>query len=116
MLPGRDRGAGGGQPGRARRWATTTRCSRCPTGSSRGTSSRDRLAAAAAADLVLALYNPASQARPGSSAERASCCWSTAHPTPPVVVGRDVGGPEERSRVTTLGELDPDTVDMRCLC
>jgi precorrin-2 C20-methyltransferase/precorrin-3B C17-methyltransferase len=26
-----------------------------------------------------------------------------------------VGGPEEDIRVTTLGELDPSTVDMRCL-
>ena len=31
-----------------------------------------------------------------------------------VDVGRDVGGPEERLTVTTLGELDPETVDMRC--
>jgi precorrin-2 C20-methyltransferase / precorrin-3B C17-methyltransferase len=31
------------------------------------------------------------------------------------VVGRDVGGPEERITVTTLGDLDPDAVDMRCL-
>ena len=30
-------------------------------------------------------------------------------------MGRDVGGPEERITVTTLGDLDPDTVDMRCL-
>ncbi len=32
-----------------------------------------------------------------------------------VVVGRDVGGPEESLTVTTLGEFDPGTVDMRCL-
>jgi precorrin-2 C20-methyltransferase/precorrin-3B C17-methyltransferase len=32
-----------------------------------------------------------------------------------VVVGRDVGGSEERLTVTTLGDLDPATVDMRCL-
>ena len=32
-----------------------------------------------------------------------------------VVVGRDVGGPEESVTVTTLGEFDPETVDMRCL-
>jgi precorrin-2 C20-methyltransferase/precorrin-3B C17-methyltransferase len=31
------------------------------------------------------------------------------------VVGRDVGGPGERITVTTLGDLDPDIVDMRCL-
>ena len=32
-----------------------------------------------------------------------------------VVVGRDVGGPEESVTVTTLGDFDPGTVDMRCL-
>jgi precorrin-2 C20-methyltransferase/precorrin-3B C17-methyltransferase len=33
----------------------------------------------------------------------------------PVVVGRDVGGAAESIRVTTLGALDPATIDMRCL-
>ncbi len=32
-----------------------------------------------------------------------------------MVVGRDVGGPAESVRVTTLGELDPGAIDMRCL-
>jgi precorrin-2 C20-methyltransferase / precorrin-3B C17-methyltransferase len=32
-----------------------------------------------------------------------------------VVVGRDVGGPAESVTVTTLGEFDPESVDMRCL-
>jgi precorrin-2 C20-methyltransferase/precorrin-3B C17-methyltransferase len=32
-----------------------------------------------------------------------------------VVVGRDVGGPEESVRITTLSALDPAGVDMRCL-
>jgi precorrin-2 C20-methyltransferase/precorrin-3B C17-methyltransferase len=32
-----------------------------------------------------------------------------------VVVGRDVGGPEESIVVTTLEAFDPETVDMRCL-
>ena len=36
-------------------------------------------------------------------------------PATPVVVGRDVGGPQEQVRVTTLAELDPATIDMRCL-
>lgn len=31
------------------------------------------------------------------------------------MVGRDVGGPEESVTVTTLGKLDPEDVDMRCL-
>jgi precorrin-2 C20-methyltransferase/precorrin-3B C17-methyltransferase len=36
-------------------------------------------------------------------------------PETTVVVGRDVGGPTESVRVTTLADLDPATVDMRCL-
>jgi precorrin-2 C20-methyltransferase/precorrin-3B C17-methyltransferase len=32
-----------------------------------------------------------------------------------VVVGRDVGGPTEAVRVTTLADLDPASIDMRCL-
>ena len=36
-------------------------------------------------------------------------------PATPVVVGRDVGGPAETVRVVTLGDLDPATIDMRCL-
>ena len=30
-------------------------------------------------------------------------------------IGRDVGGAEESVTVTTLGDFDPETVDMRCL-
>ena len=36
-------------------------------------------------------------------------------PGTPVVIGRDVGGPHESVRVTTLSDLDTDSVDMRCL-
>jgi len=32
-----------------------------------------------------------------------------------VVVGRDVGRAEESLTVTTLGDLDPESIDMRCL-
>ena len=32
-----------------------------------------------------------------------------------VVVGRDVGREDERVEVTTLGDLDPASIDMRCL-
>jgi precorrin-2 C20-methyltransferase/precorrin-3B C17-methyltransferase len=32
-----------------------------------------------------------------------------------VVIGRAVGGPEESVRITTLVDLEPSTVDMRCL-
>ena len=52
---------------------------------------------------------------PGSWPPRATCCWSTAPRTPPVVLGRDVGGTGERVTVTTLAGLDPEQVDMRTL-
>ncbi|RBY78361.1 ATP-binding protein [Geodermatophilus sp. TF02-6] len=75
----------------------------------------DRLRHAAAADLVIALYNPRSRARPHQLAEAQEVLLGTRAPGTVVVVGRDVGGPEESVTVTTLGELDPETVDMRCL-
>jgi precorrin-2 C20-methyltransferase/precorrin-3B C17-methyltransferase len=75
----------------------------------------DRLRHAAAADLVLALYNPRSKARPHQLGEAQKVLLEERSPDTVVVVGRDVGGPEERLDVTTLGDLDPDTVDMRCL-
>ena len=57
----------------------------------------ERLAAAAAADLVLALYNPALEgAGPGRWPRPGTCCWSTAPRTRRWCVGRDVGGPGER--------------------
>jgi precorrin-2 C20-methyltransferase/precorrin-3B C17-methyltransferase len=74
-----------------------------------------RLDAAGAADLVLALYNPASRARTTQLADARSVLLRHRAPETPVVVARDVGGPEEDIRITTLGELDPSTVDMRCL-
>jgi precorrin-2 C20-methyltransferase/precorrin-3B C17-methyltransferase len=75
----------------------------------------DRLRAAAGADLVLALYNPRSRARPHQLAKALDVLREVREPGTVVVVGRDVGGPGEEVRVTTLGDLDPETVDMRCL-
>ncbi|MCR6488809.1 precorrin-2 C(20)-methyltransferase [Amycolatopsis sp. OK19-0408] len=74
-----------------------------------------RLNAAAEADLVLALYNPASRTRTTQLASARDVLLRHRTPETPVVVARDVGGPEEDIRVTTLGDLDPSTVDMRCL-
>ena len=69
----------------------------------------------AAADLVLAIYNPRSKARPHQLGEAKEILLRHRAPETPVVVGRDVGGAAEHVVVTTLGELDPETVDMRCL-
>ena len=75
----------------------------------------ERLRHAAAADLVLALYNPRSRVRPHQLGEAQQVLLEVRGPETVVVVGRDVGGPEEAVTVTTLGALDPDVVDMRCL-
>jgi precorrin-2 C20-methyltransferase/precorrin-3B C17-methyltransferase len=75
----------------------------------------DRLRHATAADLVIALYNPRSKHRPHQLGEAKQVLLEHRAPDTVVVVGRDVGGPEEQLTVTTLGELDPESVDMRCL-
>ncbi|RKS68143.1 precorrin-2 C20-methyltransferase/precorrin-3B C17-methyltransferase [Actinomadura pelletieri DSM 43383] len=74
-----------------------------------------RLTAAAEADLVLALYNPSSSRRRHQLPAARDLLLKHRDPETPVVVGRDVGGPEETVTVTTLGKLDPERVDMRCL-
>jgi precorrin-2 C20-methyltransferase/precorrin-3B C17-methyltransferase len=74
-----------------------------------------RLAAAAGADLVIAIYNPASRTRTEQLVRAREVLLEHRAGTTPVVVGRDVGGPAEEVRITTLAELDPATVDMRCL-
>ena len=74
-----------------------------------------RLVAAASADLVIAIYNPASRTRTEQLVRARDLLLRHRAPQTPVVVGRDVGGPAESVRVTTLAELDPATVDMRCL-
>jgi precorrin-2 C20-methyltransferase/precorrin-3B C17-methyltransferase len=74
-----------------------------------------RLKAAAAADLVLAIYNPASKSRTWQVGAMREALLEHRGPETPVVIGRDVGGAEETVTVTTLAELDPAQVDMRCL-
>jgi precorrin-2 C20-methyltransferase/precorrin-3B C17-methyltransferase len=75
----------------------------------------DRLRHAAAADLVIALYNPRSKARPHQLAEARDVLLELKKADTVGVVGRDVGGPAESGTVTTLDEFDPASVDMRCL-
>ncbi len=74
-----------------------------------------RLKAAAEADLVLALYNPASKSRTWQVAAMRDVLLEHREPGTPVVIGRDVSGPRESVKVVRLGDLDPADVDMRCL-
>ncbi|MGW1077263.1 precorrin-2 C(20)-methyltransferase [Streptomyces sp. NPDC002537] len=75
----------------------------------------ERLRAAAAADLVLALYNPGSRSRVWQVGKARELLLEHRTPDTPVVLGRDVGGPEESVRIVRLGELDPADVDMRTI-
>lgn len=74
-----------------------------------------RLDAAGAADLVLALYNPASRARREQLARAVAVLRRHRAEATPVVVARAVGSADEAVTVTTLGGLDLDAVDMRTL-
>jgi precorrin-2 C20-methyltransferase/precorrin-3B C17-methyltransferase len=74
-----------------------------------------RLDAAAAADMVIAIYNPASHTRRQQLSDARDILLRHRSPDTPVVVGRAVGSDEESMQVTTLADLDLDTVDMRCL-
>ena len=75
----------------------------------------DRLRHIAQADLVLSLYNPRSRARTEQMAMAKDVLLEVRAPETVVVVGRDVGRAEESLTVTTLGELDPGSIDMKCL-
>ncbi len=74
-----------------------------------------RLRLIAEADLVLAVYNPASRSRREQVVEMQKILLEHRSPDTVVVVGRDVGRAEESLEVTTLGALDTDRIDMKCL-
>ncbi|MFD0363073.1 precorrin-3B C(17)-methyltransferase [Nocardia sp. GCM10030253] len=74
-----------------------------------------RLSAVAAADMAIAIYNPASSQRTWQVGAMRDLLLEHRKPDTPVVIGRDVGGPTESVRVVLLAELDPTEVDMRTL-
>ncbi|WP_006245274.1 precorrin-2 C(20)-methyltransferase [Mycolicibacterium tusciae] len=74
-----------------------------------------RLTAAATADLVLAIYNPASKSRTWQVGAMRDLLLEHRDPGTPVVIGRDVSGPAEHVGVVRLADLDPADVDMRTL-
>ncbi|WP_181006841.1 precorrin-3B C(17)-methyltransferase, partial [Streptomyces sp. SM9] len=75
----------------------------------------ERLAAAARADLALALYNPGSRSRTWQVGKARDLLLEHRSPDTPVVLARDVGGLGERVRTVRLADLDPAEVDMRTL-
>ena len=71
-----------------------------------------RLHAAAAGDFVVAFYNPVSKRRRSQLAAAREILLKHRPETTPVVLGVNLGRPEETVRVTTLGKLTVDEVDM----
>ncbi|MQT93727.1 precorrin-3B C(17)-methyltransferase [Pseudomonas helleri] len=74
-----------------------------------------RLDLASQADLALAFYNPSSRSRPWQLGVALEIVARHRTPQTPVVLGRDIGRPGQTLRVTTLGELTPEQVDMRTM-
>ncbi|MBC3961723.1 precorrin-3B C(17)-methyltransferase [Pseudomonas simiae] len=74
-----------------------------------------RLDLASQADLALAFYNPISRSRPWQLGRALEIVARHRTPETPVVLGRDIGRPGQTLRVTTLGQLTPDQVDMRTM-
>ncbi|MGY5132769.1 precorrin-3B C(17)-methyltransferase [Streptomyces nigrescens] len=75
----------------------------------------ERLHAAAGADLALALYNPGSRSRTWQVGKARELLLEHRAPDTPVILARDIGGPEESVRTVHLADLDPHQVDMRTL-
>ncbi|MEU8850418.1 precorrin-3B C(17)-methyltransferase [Streptomyces sp. NPDC048564] len=71
-----------------------------------------RVRAAAEADIVVTFYNPRSRGRDWQLPKALAILAEHRKPTTPVGVVRNASRPDESSRVTTLGGLDPATVDM----
>jgi cobalt-precorrin 5A hydrolase / precorrin-3B C17-methyltransferase len=76
---------------------------------------RARLEAAAAADFVIALYNPRSTRRPSRLAEAADILRRHRSARTPVFVGRNLGRDGEEGHFITLGELADADIDMLTL-
>lgn len=72
-----------------------------------------RIAAAAEADFVIAVYNPISSQRTWqlTAAQEIVLRWRS--PATPVVLARNVGRPGQHIEIITLGDLTPEQADMR---
>ncbi|MEU6280676.1 precorrin-3B C(17)-methyltransferase [Streptomyces sp. NPDC047028] len=71
-----------------------------------------RVRAAAEADIVVTFYNPRSRGRDWQLPKALAILAGHREPATPVGVVRNASRPDESSRLTSLGELDPATVDM----
>lgn len=76
---------------------------------------RQRIQACARADVAMAFYNPRSRSRPDQLGAARAALLEVLPPERIVLLARNVGRDGESMAVTTLGELDPEEVDMSTL-
>jgi len=74
-----------------------------------------RLTAAADGDFAIALYNPASKARPAQIFQAFDLLRAHKGGETPVAFARAIGRPDEKMVITTLADADPATADMATL-
>jgi precorrin-3B C17-methyltransferase len=74
-----------------------------------------RLAAAAGAGFVIALYNPISRARPWQLGKAFELLRQHLPASTPVIFGRAIGRPDEKVAVGPLDAVDPSAADMATL-
>jgi precorrin-3B C17-methyltransferase len=74
-----------------------------------------RLECAARGDFVIALYNPASRARPSRILDAFEILRATLLPETPVVFAKSIGRAEEEIVISELESADPSNVDMATL-
>jgi len=74
-----------------------------------------RLRAAADGDFVIALFNPASAARPQKIHQAFRLLRACMAATVPVAFARAIGRPDEQIVLTTVGDADPGIADMSTL-
>ncbi|MCT8971894.1 precorrin-3B C(17)-methyltransferase [Microbaculum marinisediminis] len=74
-----------------------------------------RIEAAAAADFVIALYNPISKARPWQLGAALDLLRAHRAPSTPVIFATAVSRTDERIEIADLATADPSRADMRTL-
>ncbi len=72
-----------------------------------------RIAAAAEADFAMAFYNPVSSQRSWQLAAAKEILMKFRAPTTPVILARNLGRTGQQVQIITLGELMPESADMR---
>jgi precorrin-3B C17-methyltransferase len=74
-----------------------------------------RLRLACEADFVIALYNPASKARPDGIGRAIGLMRQHKSPDTVMILARAVGAEDEQIHITSLAEVDPGQIDMSTL-